>query len=105
MLQSTLRTIQSGPILYPFLFAIHPILFLWSSNIGELSHYTSAADLLLPMVISLIVTRFLLALLSIILRDWKKAALLVSFSLVLFFSYGYIKEFISDSGIFGDVKS
>ena len=105
MLQSTLRTIQSGPILHPFLFAIHPILFLWSSNIGELSHYTSAADLLLPMVISLIVTLFLLALLWIILRDWKKVALLVSFSLVLFFSYGYIKEFISDSGIFGDAKN
>ena len=83
--------------LHPFIFAIYPILFLFSYNIYELSY----SDLTRPLSIALVSTCLLLLFLRLILRDSSKSGVIVSLSLILFFSYGHIANFITKSGILG----
>ena len=78
-------------VIHPFLFAIFPIASLYSANI----HEASLADTLLPMAIMLVLTLLLLSLSMLILRDKNKAAIIVSFFLVLFFSFGHVYDKIS----------
>lgn len=73
-------------IIHPFLFAIAPIFFLLSNNIEELSFSAT----LPPLAIVLGFTLLLLLLFRLIIKDNKKAAVIVSISLFLFFSYGHI---------------
>ncbi len=73
-------------IIHPFLFAISPIFFLLSNNTEELSFSAT----LLPSAIVLGFTLLLLLLFRLIIKDNKKAAVIVSISLFLFFSYGHI---------------
>lgn len=73
-------------IIHPFLFAIFPILFLFSHNIGQVSF----SAILSPSAIVLGFTLLLVLLLRLILRDSNKAGIIVSIFLVLFFSYGHI---------------
>ena len=73
-------------VIHPFLFAIFPILFLYSHNIGETSFY----DTLLPATIVLSFSIFLLLLLKLILKDNKKRGIVVSVFWILFFSYGHV---------------
>ena len=98
MSKAVLEMLRRGPLAYPFLFAIYPILFLWSSNIEELSVFSSPADLLLPMAVSVIITSLLLAFFWAILRDWRSAGIFVAFILLLFFSYGYVLETVTEYG-------
>lgn len=98
MLKGMLGILRRGPLVYPFLFALYPILFLWSNNIDELSFSSSRADLLLPMAISVIFTLILLAVSWAILRNWRSAGLFVAFILLLFFSYGHVLELLSGQG-------
>ena len=79
-------------MVYPFLFAIYPILFLWSSNIRELSVFSSPIDLLLPLLVVEIATLSLLLAFWAILRNWRIAGLFVAFVILLFFSYGHVLE-------------
>jgi len=97
MVTSLIRMFRNGLLIYPFLFAIYPVLFLWSSNIQELSVFSSSADLLLPMAAIEIVTLLLMGTFWIIVRDWRLAALLVTFVLLLFFSYGHVLEGIANN--------
>ena len=92
---------QRGPIVHPFLFAIYPILYLWSNNQDELSLYSSTADLIVPMVIATAAALVLLALTGLILRNWREAGLIVALSLIMFFSYGHVHTTIADFGRFG----
>ena len=74
-------------IIHPFLFAIHPILFLFSHNIGAITFYETLA----PMTIILGCTLLMLGLLRLILgNNYKKAGIVLSIFLLLFFSYGRI---------------
>ena len=90
--------LRSGLLIYPFLFAIYPILFLWSNNIQELSVFSSREELLLPMAISVMFALLLLAVFRIILRDWRTAGLFAAFVLLLFYSYGHVLDFVSVQG-------
>ena len=87
-----LGTLKRGPLLYPFLFAIYPILSLWSNNIEEVSVYSSTTTILLPIVISASSTLLLLAVLRVILGSWGSAGLIVALVIFLFFSYGHVQE-------------
>ena len=73
-------------VLHPFLFAIFPILFLFSHNAGKVAF----SETLLPSAIVLTFTLLLLLLSRLILRDIKRGGILVSISLLLFFSYGHV---------------
>ena len=77
--------------LHPFLFAVFPILFFFSHNINEVLINVT----FLPIIISLFVISItLLSLIKFGLRDKNKAGILTSVIVLLFFSYGHIKNFI-----------
>ncbi|MDH5695681.1 MAG: hypothetical protein OEZ00_03620 [Dehalococcoidia bacterium] len=77
-------------VFHPFLFAIFPILFLFAYNIDEVP----ATDLLLPISVALIGTLILLLSLRLITKNYNKIAIIVSFFLALFFSYGHVRDVI-----------
>lgn len=93
-----MRSIKKLPPIHPFLFAIFPILFLYSQNKGELL----PGELLTPAIAVLILTLPFTALwflLSLIFKSKEKAALLTSASILLFFSYGHFYTLIKGFGI------
>ncbi|MDQ1317280.1 MAG: hypothetical protein QG588_931 [Candidatus Poribacteria bacterium] len=78
-------------VIHPFLLAVSPILFLFAHNIYEVSF----SEILLPISIVLIFTTLSLLLLKLILKDSKKAGFGLSIFLILFFSFGYIRDAVS----------
>ncbi len=78
-------------IIHPFLFALFPVVFLYSYNIAQLTF----SKILLPAAIILGFTIMTLPVLWIILKkDWKKAGIINTIFLILFFSYGRVYEAI-----------
>jgi len=73
---------------HPLLFAVAPILFLYSHNVAKLP--ISPAELLLPLAVSLGATVILWLVLCPLFRSVRRAALVVSLFLVLFFLYGHV---------------
>jgi len=80
-------------IVHPFLFAILPILFLYSHNAGELYLSQLAAPLLVAGLSSLLLWWAL----SLIFRDRRRAALLSSLFWVWFFSFGHLHRLVMRS--------
>ena len=79
-------------IIHPFLFALFPVLFLYSYNIAQVPF----TELLLPSAIVMGFTIIALLVLWLIFkRDIKKAGIITTVFLVLFFSYGHVYEAIS----------
>lgn len=78
-------------VIHPFLFAIYPIFFLFSHNVNEFP----ANVIYMPLTIVLGFTLLSWYLMSFILKDKKKAGLLVSIFLLLFFSYGHFKGLLA----------
>jgi len=85
--------------IHPFLFAIYPILFLYSNNLEEV--YLS--QIFGPILISLLVTLLTLVFLIFLLKDPHKAALISSLALIIFFSYGHVFGAIENYKIAGMV--
>ena len=78
-------------IIHPFLFAIFPVLFLYSYNIEELPF----SEIFLPSAIILVFTIIAVILLWLILKkDSKKAGITTTIFLIFFFSYGRVYELI-----------
>ncbi len=86
-------------IVHPFLFAIFPIVHLYSINFIEVP----LGDIIFPISISVLVTVSLLFISQMILKDWTKSALIVSLLLVLSFFYGHLYELLSGI-ILGDFE-
>jgi len=78
--------------IHPFLFALYPILFLYSQNVYQVSY----SEILLPLAITLGFSLLLVLLFRSIFRNGEKAAIIVSMFLVLFFSYGHVYALITD---------
>jgi hypothetical protein len=81
------------------LFAVYPILFLWAHNVEELSSSTSPIDIFFPLAISIGFTAVALASCTLILKDTKRAGLLVLLFLLAFYSYGHIYTPLQNAGI------
>jgi hypothetical protein len=84
---------------YPFLIAAYPIVALLANNIQEVQIGVAV----LPLLISLVFAGIVLVVNRLFLKNWSRAALLTSFILVLFFSYGHIYlvfEKVQIAGIF-----
>lgn len=77
-------------IIHPFLFAIFPILFLYSYNITEMLISEIFPFTLITFVF---VLSFFIAL-TLVLKDKQKAGLVVSIFLVFFFSYGHFFDLL-----------
>jgi len=96
-MKQRLRAIFKGPVVfYPLLFAVFPILFLYTYNIAE----TSLNDVWLPLVISVAAALVLWAGLSLILRSLSKAGFATAIFLVFFFSYGRLYDGLNYLGVF-----
>jgi len=84
-------------VIHPVLFAIFPVLFLFAHNVNRVSF----SETLVPMAIVLGSALLLLLLFRLILRDSKKAGIVVSILLILVFSYGHAFNLIRGGGEIG----
>ena len=81
--------------LYPYLLAVYPVLALYNINIDQLT----PAELILPLTIALAITFILSNIALMHLKDREKSALVLSVFWALFFSYGYVFDWITAKGI------
>jgi len=77
-------------VLHPFLFAAFPILALYANNMGELSF----SETLVPLAVALGSASLLLLLSWLVFRDIRRAGLIVSVFLMLFFISGYVRYYV-----------
>jgi hypothetical protein len=82
-------------LLYPFLFALYPIIELRNYNIT----YVDSASLIRPMLISILCTGLIWMVLRWLMKDWQKAGILTSLLVISFFLYGHV--FIQIESNFG----
>jgi hypothetical protein len=75
----------------PFLLSIQPILHLFSINLAELS----VTEILRSLLISLFFGVLVLGIAALLLREWRKASLVASLFLFLFFLFGDMAVWIS----------
>ena len=81
-------------VVHPFLFAMFPVLFVYAQNIEQFS----PDAMLLPGLVLLLGTCVLWGLLSLVLRNVRKAAVVVSLFVVLLFSYEAAYRSLLDLG-------
>jgi len=77
--------LTKSTVIHPFLFAIFPIIFLFSQNLN-----VEPEKIVLPILIVIIVTLVFWIVLSFLLKSRIKSGFIVSLGLVIFFSYGHI---------------
>lgn len=75
-------------IIHPWLLAIFPLLFLYYHNMGQIT----LRQLAIPILVVLLVVSILFILSKLFSGSWYKAGLIVSWLVVLFFSYGYFYQ-------------
>lgn len=75
---------------HPLLFAAFPIISLFAHNFAEVQ----ALDVLRSLFVSVLIAALLLFVLNLLVRDWHKAAIIVTLIVVLFFSYGHIYNYL-----------
>jgi len=81
---------SGGPVLYPFLAAVFPILSVLSSNAPSVP----LSDLVIPIPGMLVATALLWLALVPVLRDRLKRGLMVLGLIALFWSYGAVLDTI-----------
>ncbi|KNZ70034.1 Sulfatase [Thermincola ferriacetica] len=79
-------------LIHPILFAIYPIIFLYSYNVQE----TSFKQIVLPVGISVAFSLLFFLTLTVVLRNRLKAGLVTTFFLMAFYSYGRIFDVLND---------
>src|SRR3990172_3428984 len=79
-------------LVHPFLAAAYPIAFLYSYNIEEVP----ALEAVRSGTVSLLISGLLLLLVWLILKDGRKAAIITTSFVVLFFSFGHAAEALKD---------
>lgn len=83
--------------LHLFIFASYPILTLLASNLSEVGPSAAARSL----AVSLIAGMILVLIFHLILRNWKRAALISTIILILFYSYGHVYMLLKGINIDG----
>ena len=78
---------------YPFLLAVYPILALWNHNVT----FVDFESVFRSLVITLLATGLLWLLFRLLLRDGRKAGLLATIGVLLFFSYDHVFLFFKKS--------
>ena len=72
--------------IYPFLFAVYPILALVVHNII----YIDPGSIVRSLVIAILCTGLIWVLLKLVFKDWDRAGVVTVWALILFFSYGHV---------------
>ncbi|MFH1446978.1 MAG: sulfatase-like hydrolase/transferase [Chloroflexota bacterium] len=75
---------------HPLLIGLYPVLLLFANNQNEI-----AVNILWrPLIIALALAGLLFLVLRLITRNWRKAGLLTSWVLLLFYTYGHIYSYL-----------
>jgi hypothetical protein len=74
--------------LHVFFFSAIPLLILLNNNLGQVE----LSEAIRPLIFSTLLAVILLLALGLLQKDWKKAGLFVTWTLLIFFSYGHIYE-------------
>ncbi len=83
--------------LYPFLFTLFPILSLTAYNIRQIF----ISEMVRPLVFSLLLVAIIFGFLYLLWHDGNRAAILTTFLLLLFFSYGQLYSSLEGSSALG----
>ena len=90
-----METKKNSKIFHPFLIAFFPIIAIYSVNIG----FIQLEEFILPTLL-IVGSAFLFFLcLKYILKNGKKAALIVSLSFIIFFSFGHVYNMLNQVSI------
>src|SRR3989338_7469437 len=84
-------------IIHPYLFAVFPIVFLLAHNIEQ----TFFSNIIVPALFAVFITVFIFVILRFSVGDNKKAGLITSLFLILFFSFGHFRGLVEDLVIGG----
>lgn len=84
-------------ILHPFLFAIYPVLSIYAANSDRLRPVFTLRPLSLSLLLGLIV----LVLVWFVVRDWRRAGLITSLFIVLFYTYGHVYNLLEGASLIG----
>jgi len=79
-----MKLVSKSLVIHPFLFAIFPIVFIYSHNIHELQ----IKFIVIPILLILFVIIVILLLLKLLFKSSTKAGIVLSFMLILFIVYG-----------------
>jgi hypothetical protein len=82
--------------IFPVLFAIYPVIFLYSNNVEDLLF----SQLYVPVVMAFAGTILCWALLSILTKDPLKAGLITTLFIFIFFSYGILIDWLVSLNLF-----
>lgn len=88
-------SIGKSSLVHPILFAIFPIVFLYANNL----QLVLTEEIILPLILSVSFSIIFWFILKLILKNSKKAGLIVSLFLVLFFTYGHAYIMINNADI------
>lgn len=81
--------------IHPIIFAIFPILFLYKHNVDRLSPEV----VIVPLIVSISATVVCWLVLTLLLKDVRRAGILTSVLLIMLFSYGHVRDLLIDSFI------
>jgi hypothetical protein len=93
---SSVRKFIRLPI-HPILFGLYPVVKFLAFNIKEVE-ITSSIRIFIIVVVGILV---LFLLLRVLVRDWDRAAVMVSIAALLFFSYGQVYSELKNVNVFG----
>jgi len=87
------------PVIHPLLFAISPILILYTQNVN----HVPVSEIFLPAIAAILFAILLWSFLILVFKEKKKSGFIVSLFFILFFSFGHIYNSIRYLYI-GDIK-
>lgn len=82
---------------HPFLLSAYAVMALYANNAAEIRPVV----MIRPMILCLGLAMGLLVLIKFFTRDWEAAALVSSFLLLCFYSYGHVYEFLRNNLLMG----
>ena len=94
------QNLKKTSLLHPILFSIFPIIFLYVHNI----HVVPFHGFIVPLILSILVTLFLLAIARAILKNNYKAGFIVSLFVFLFLIFGHITNLITSDESIGELN-
>ena len=83
--------------IHPFLFAIFPIILLYSQNI----YLLPIEEIIIPILLVVGLTTISWIILNYFLKNMLKAGLIISLFLVTFFSYGHVYNILNEISFLG----
>jgi hypothetical protein len=90
-----MNKILNSPYLHPILFAIGFVLFFFAHNIEEVPF----TDTILPLALVSVVITGLILIVRATKKDAVKCSLILSLFVLVFFSFGYIRDLFSSIGL------